>query len=531
MDHAASRASKVALWVGILLSVSLLVFGDLEPGKPQVTAAAAVALLMACWWIGEAVPLAVTSLLPMVLFPLLGVMDGKAVASRYFDDNIFLYLGGFMVALAMERWGLHRRMALRILLWFGVHPRWILLGFMAATGFLSMWISNTAASMMMVPIALAILSKLADGGLAEGSLAEPPGADGDRQTSAAADNLSVGVLLGVAYAASIGGMATLVGTPTNLALTKIFGELYPAAPPISFVTWLKLGLPFAVAMLVATWLVLVWRFVPRHTPLSIDREVLRRQYDELGPMSMAEKIVLADFCVLVVLWLTRADIALGSVTIPGWSRLFREPAFITDGAVSVAAAVALFLLPARSGGGGRVMNWATAAKLPWDIVLLFGGGFALAAGFEQSGLSRWLGESMTGLAGWPPLVILAVVCLMVTFLTELTSNTATANALLPVVAAMAVGIGLNPLFLMVPVTITCSCAFMLPVATPPNAIVFGTRRIAIAQMARTGLALNLVGVILVIIGMYGLGVAVWGIELGVLPAWATVPAPLPSGGQ
>ncbi len=499
------------MWVGILLSVSLLIFGNLQPGKPQVTRAAAVAVLMACWWIGEALPLAVTALLPLVLFPLLGVMNSKAVASQYLDDNVFLFVGGFIIALAMERWHLHKRIALRILLLFGTQPRRILLGFMVATGFVSMWISNTAATMMMVPIALAILVKLEE-----------------TEGKEAVRGLSVAVLLGVAYSASIGGIATLVGTPTNLTLGTNLLKRFPDAPPVTFTTWLLLGLPLAGAMLLAAWAVLAYRFVPKAHRLTTERDLLRREYAALGPMSFAEKVVLADFCVLVLLWLTRATVTIGGLQLYGWTELLpkelvndRRVPFVQDGSVSIAAAVALFLIPARPGSRETVMNWPTAVKLPWDVVLLFGGGFALAGGFAESGLSEWLGNRLAAAGTLPPLVILTIICLLVTFLTELTSNTATSQTLLPITAALSVECGLNPLFLMVPVTIASSLGFMMPAGTPPNAIVFGTRRVSIPQMATTGLVLNLVGVVLLVLAMYTLGLAAWGIDLDELPDWAS----------
>lgn len=497
---------RVGLWLGPALSLGLLLFCDLDPQNPAVTRTAAVALLMAVWWITEAIPLAATSLLPVVLFPLLGVLDGKAVSKEYFNHVIFLFIGGFLVALAMQRWGLHRRIALRVLMLFGVQPRSILLGFMVATAFLSMWISNTATTMMMVPIVLAVIVQLerrADRGLV--------------------DRYSLGLLLGVAYAASVGGLATLVGTPPNLSFARIFAITFPDAPEISFARWFAFGLPLSLILFLAAFGLLSFLFCRKAGALALDKSTLHEQYAELGPMSFAEKIVLADFALLVLLWLTRQPIALPGFTIPGWSQLFATPGYLNDGTVSVALALLLFMIPSREQPGERVLDWSTASGIPWHVVLLFGGGFALATGFNASGLSAWVGGSLSGLLSVPPVVLVLAVCLLVTFLTELTSNTATTEMLLPVLAGLSVALEIDPLLLMVPATLSASCAFMLPVATPPNAIVFGTGRLSIRDMARVGLLLNLVGALLVTLTVFTLGRLVLGIGLDGLPSWASLP--------
>ncbi len=491
---------------GPLLALCFLVFIDLSPGQPEVTRTAAVALLMAVWWITEAIPLAATSLLPVVLFPVLGVMSGKTVASLYFNHVIFLFIGGFVVALAMERWNLHRRIALRILLWVGVRPGRMLLGFMLATACLSMWISNTATTMMMVPIALATVVKLEE-----------------RLDGASVRRYAAGLFLGIAYAASIGGIATLVGTPPNLSFARIIGICFPAAPDVSFASWLVFALPVSIVLLAVAWLVLSVLFCRRTGAGRADADLFAAEYDRLGAMTYEEKVVLADFALLALLWVFRADIALGGLTVPGWSRLFPSADFLNDGTVSIGMALLLFLCPDGRGRGGRIMDWETAGRLPWNIVLLFGGGFALASGFKESGLSLWIGNQLEGVSFLPPLLIVGAVCLLVTFLTELTSNTATAEMLLPVLAALAVAVKVHPLLLMIPGTLSCSCAFMLPVATPPNAIVFGTQRLRIAQMARVGLVLNFVGVVCITAAAFLLLGVSFGLDVAGLPSWATTP--------
>jgi sodium-dependent dicarboxylate transporter 2/3/5 len=464
---------------------------------------AGVAVWMAVWWITEAVPLGITALLPVVLFPLLGLMAGKAVAPLYFNSIIFLFLGGFMVALAMERWDLHKRIALRIILLIGGGPWRLVLGFMAASAFLSMWISNTATTMMMIPIAMAVIAKVGEG-----------------QRPAETLRFAAALLLGTAYGASLGGIATPVGTPPNPLLLKNLEILFPDAPEISFAQWFAFALPLSVVFLFIAWLILGAFFRLSALALPVERDAFRQEHVRLGSMSFEEKIVLIDFLCLAGLWLTREGLTLGTLKLPGWSSLLAHSSFVDDGTVAIAMALILFLVPSRSQRGVRIMDWQTARKLPWGIVLLFGGGFALAQGFIDSGLSTWLGGQMEGLSGLPPLAIVLAVCLLITFLTELTSNTATTQMALPVLAAVAVAIRVNPLLLMVPATLSASCAFMLPVATPPNAIIFGTDMVRSSQMARVGVVLNMIGAVLITLCIYLLGRAVLGVDVSAFPEWA-----------
>ena len=496
---------KVILIVVPILCVLFILFFDLSPGHREITYTAAIALLMAAWWITEAIPLAATALIPLFLFPAFGIMDGKAVANEYVNYIIFIFIGGFLVALAMERWNLHKRLALRILMFLGIQPRFILLGFMLAGAFLSMWISNTATTMMMVPIAIAIVS----------NLEEILGIEKVRK-------FSIGIFLGIAYSSSIGGIATLIGTPPNLVFVKIFDTFFPNAPDISFAQWFFFALPISVVFLFIVWGLLSLIFCPR-IEMGLEKRVFSDQYKSLGPMSYEEKIVLVDFFILVFLWMFRADIIIGSFTIPGWSNLLPEAEFINDGTIAIAMAFILFLIPAKNRDHGndnrRILTWKTATRLPWNIVLLFGGGFALASGFKASGLSAWLGKHLESLGSLPPILVIACICLLITFLTELTSNTATAQILLPILATLAVSIRVNPLLLMIPGALSCSFAFMLPVATPPNAIVFGTDRLRVVDMARVGVILNFIGVIIITLAVFLIGRAVFGIDLSEMPSW------------
>ena len=498
-----NKSGILKLILGPLLAVLFLIFIDLDPQNRIVTITAAIAIWMAFWWVTEAVPLAVTALLPIILYPTLGVMSGKDVAPIYFNHIIFLFIGGFLVALAMRKWKLHRRIALRILMIFGSKPRNILLGFMLATAFLSMWISNTATTMMMVPIALSIVYKLEEI------------IDADK-----VKKYSLGIFLGIAYSASIGGVATLVGTPPNLSFARILTILFTNAPEISFATWLMYALPISAVFLIILWGIFSVIFNPKSKEFKIDPSIFRKEYNKLGPMSFEEKIVLIDFVLLAVLWVFRANIQIGDFTIPGWSQLFPYPNYLNDGTVAITMALILFVVPSMKDRKQRILDWDTAAKLPWNIVLLFGGGFALASGFKASGLADYLGQQLQGFGVFHPIVIVIAICLFVTFLTELTSNTATAEMLLPIIGGLAVAIKINPLFLMIPATISCSFAFMLPVATPPNAIIFGTNRVKIADMARVGLWLNFIGAILITISIYLIGKTVFGIDLSQFPEWA-----------
>ncbi|MGW8315416.1 MAG: SLC13 family permease [Bacteroidales bacterium] len=496
----------IGFFLGIAVYLAVLLFTDLEPGNPKVTSTFAVALLMAIWWISETIPLAVTALVPLVLFPAMGVLDGKEVSEAYINHIIFIFIGGFIMALAMEKWNLHKRIALKLLVMIGVGPGRILLGFMIATAFLSMWISNTATAMMMIPIVISVVVSLEE---------TMPGKGISRYAT--------GLFLAIAYSASVGGMSTLVGSPTNLVCPRILTVLYPDAPDISFTEWLRFAMPISLIMLVVVWALIYLLYKPKKRWEKLDKEHFRKAYRDLGKTTYEQRIVFILFLVLAVLWITRAGIPLSRFTIPGWSHLFPVPEFINDGTVAMFISVILFIVPTRSKSGSRIMDWKTAQKLPWNIVLLFGGGFALALGFQSSGLSVWFGEQLQWTRGIHPILIMMAVVALMSFLTELTSNVASTQMLLPVFASLAVSSGNNPLLLMIPATIASSLAFMLPTATPPNAIIFGTNRVQISTMVRTGFLLNLAGILTVVLITWLLGESVLGLEFGIIPDW--VPSP------
>jgi len=503
----ASRGSNLKLGVFLLAPILfsyIIFFLELDPSNSSISYTFAVAILMALWWATEVVPLAITSLLPLILFPILGIMNGKEVSSTYFNHVIFLFIGGFLVALAIQRWDLHKRIALKILLMVGVSPGRILLGFMLGTAFLSMWISNTATAMLMIPILMSIIAKLEE-----------------INSKKSVKHFSIGLLLSIAYSASIGGIATLVGTPPNLSFVRIFNIYFEEAPEISFATWFFYAIPMVIVMIIVTWFYLYLVFVKGSKKWkNLGKKIINTEYHNLGKWSYEEVILSFVFVIMALLWFFRVDIKIGSFTIYGWSNLFEHPKYFNDGTVAILMATSLFLIPSKKKKGKFLMNWKTAKKLPWEIILLFGGGFALATGFKESGLSLWIGEQLVWLKEIHPFIIILTIAIVISFLTELTSNTATVETFLPVLAGLAMSIEINPLLFMLPATIAGSLAFMLPVATPPNAIVFGTKRLKVIDMSRTGFLLNIIGILIVTLTTYYLATYIFNIDVDVYPNWA-----------
>ena len=480
----AATARLVGLLAGPLLALIILFGTELSPGQPAVTITAAVAVLMAVWWITEAIPLAATALIPVALFPLMGVADGESIARSYMNTTILLFLGGFLLALAMERWNLHRRIALRIILLFGGRPASLVLGFMVAAGLLSMWISNTATAVMMLPMALAIVRRVEkEHGPWEGT--KP-------------------LLLGIAYACSIGGVATLIGTPPNLILRRTLSTIFPAAPVPGFGQWFIFGLPFSVLLLFGAWFLLTRLLFNLRRATALDNNELRREYRALGRASIEERTVLFVFGLTALAWIFRSPIEIGALRIAGWASLLPGGAMVDDGVVAMIASVILFVMPARRDRNGRrgfLLEADVFAQVPWGIILLFGGGFALAKAFGDSGLARALVNRFAELPlpGW---ALVAAITAGMNFLTELTSNTASTQMVLP------------------PVTLSASMAFMMPVATPPNAIVFSSNRLKIIEMVKAGFWLNLFSIALICLFMWLLAAPVFDLGDGSTPDWA-----------
>jgi sodium-dependent dicarboxylate transporter 2/3/5 len=461
----------VDLYLGPLLALVMLL-GD-APGdlSPAAWRTAAMGVLMAVWWASEAVPIAVTALLPLVFFPLLGIADMQAASAPFANKVIFLFLGGFVVALGMQRWNLHRRIALTVLQHAGGNGRSLVGGFMLASALLSMWVMNTSTTMMLLPIAVSIIAVI------HGSV--------DSLNERARHDFQYALLLGVAYASTIGGMATLVGTAPNAMLAAFMLENY--GTNIDFARWMLVGVPLSALMLPLAWLALTrWVFHVDFRTSSEGRAALRQMKDDMGRISVPEKRVGIVFIVLALTWIFRPLLA----RIPGLEGL-------DDSGIAMAGGVALFLIPSGDRNDPFLIRWRHIEKLPWSILLLFGGGLSLAGAVSDTGLAAWIGDSLNALGALPVAALDVLAAAMIIFLTELTSNIATTATFLPVVGAIAIEAGIDPIVLAVPVTFAASCAFMLPVATPPNAIVFGSGLLTIPKMARAGLALNLIGIVLV----------------------------------
>jgi sodium-dependent dicarboxylate transporter 2/3/5 len=474
--------------LGPALFVILLIVGAPDGMSAAAWAALAGTLWIAVWWVSEAIPIPVTSLLPLVLFPITGVMDMTQTARSYSQPIIFLFMGGFILALAMERWNLHRRIALSIISLVGTNQRQILLGFVIAAGFLSMWISNTATTVMMLPIALSIIGQFR----------------GFASDEVDVDLFGKALVLTLAYSASIGGMATLVGTPTNLIFAQSVREFYGVE--IAFDRWLLIGLPLSVTLLGVCW----WHmshvaFRLSHQPVEGSREIIQRELRGLGDMSGEEKWVLSIFCLVAFCWITR--------------RYLITPLFpaVNDINIVLIGALLLYVLPAPSRKGEKLMDWQTTLKLPWGVLLLFGGAFAVAAAFEASGLAQWIGDQLALLQKVPFWLILLVIVGGVNFLTEITQNVATCTLMMPIIAALTPVIGVHPYGLMAATTIAASCAFMLPVATAPNAVIFGSGFLHIRDMVRAGFLLNILSIMVISLFCYFLLPLLWGIEMRSYP--------------
>ncbi|KAM4627132.1 solute carrier family 13 member 2-like [Polymixia lowei] len=537
-----------------------------------------VIILMALYWCTECLPLAVTALLPVILFPMMGIMESGEVCIQYLKDSNMLFIGGLLVAIAVEHWNLHKRIALRVLLLVGVKPALLMMGFMGTTAFLSMWISNTASTAMMLPIAHAVLQQLSD---TEAKAEERDlslvavKAGQENQTFEMDDsqnsvdkglkykesdinveaeqrrtkreqkyvNLSKGMSLSVCYAASIGGTATLTGTTPNVILKGQIDELFPGnGDIINFASWFGFSFPNMILMLACSWLWLQFIYLGFNLKKSFGcgknkdgdieaYQVMRDEYKKLGSMSFAEGCVLVIFMLLVLLWFTREP-----GFMPGWATVLfnKDKPYVTDGTVAILMSTLFFCIPSKlprcngTSEDGKpfkapptLLHWKIVhEKMPWNIILLLGGGFALARGSETSGLSLWLGESLTPLQNIPAFAISILLCLLVAMFTECSSNTATTTLFLPILASMATAIKIHPLYVMLPCTICASLAFMLPVATPPNAIAFSYGNLKVMDMAKAGFILNFIGVITINIALNTWGAAMF--QLNTFPDWANV---------
>ncbi len=468
---------------GPLAALVVIFFVDVDASNPMTSRMLAVTVWMALWWLTEVVHLAVTSLLPFLLIPLLGIADTTTIANEYMDPIMFLFIGGFILAIAIEHWGLHKRIALRILMAVGKSPSSILAGIMGTTFFFSMWISNTATVLMMIAAVTAVIHQI------------------ELQAKHQTHKIATGLMIGLAYSATIGGMATLVGTPPNMVFFRFYEKAFPLNHDMDFTKWFIIGFPIALVFLLLSFFVLRWMFIPKGQDHTFDISYFKDEYKKLGKMSFEERTVGIIFSLTALLWFTRADIDFGNFRIPGWKNIFPNPNNIQDGTVAIAMALLLFFIPSKNVKDRMLISWEEAKKLPFHIILLFGSGFALAKGFELSGLSTWLAGNLHFMKEANSLVLVLSICILVTVISEFASNVASIQLTLPILLALVSTIGVHPLLLMLPATLAASLGFMLPVATAPNTIVFGSGRIKIKDMMRAGLALNIIGILIITLGI------------------------------
>ncbi|KSA13218.1 SLC13 family permease [Maribacter dokdonensis] len=483
-----SKTKLLGLVLGPVSFILILFFFRPEGLSVQANAVLASTIWIAIWWITEAIPIAVTALLPLVLFPLSGGLDLSSTSGAFGHKYVFLYMGGFIIAIAIEKWNLHRRIALNIIKLIGSDIRKIILGFMMATAFLSMWISNTATAVMMLPIGLAIIKQLQD---------NPDTVEDENQTFGKA------LMLAIAYSASIGGVATLIGTPPNLVLAGVILDTY--GYEITFMQWFAFGLPISIILIFICWKYLTkYAFSFKQKSFPGGKQEIQRLLSSLGRITYEEKVVALVFALTAFCWITRS--VLLQKLLPA----------LDDTIIAIFFAIVLFLIPSKK-KGEQVINWEEAVKMPWGIILLFGGGMALAKGFESSGLAEWIGSQMTTLSGLPILILILVLIASVNFLTEITSNLATTAMLLPVLAPMALTIDVHPFVLMVGAAVAASCAFMLPVATPPNAVVFGSGYLRIPDMVGKGLFMNIISIFILTFFVYFILPELWDISINSFP--------------
>ncbi|XWN37257.1 MAG: DASS family sodium-coupled anion symporter [Balneola sp.] len=484
MQELGQRAGLIG---GILVFAVFLFLPVPEGLSDAAWKTAAVTILMGIWWITEAIPISATALLPIILFPVLGVFSIGEATTPYANPLIFLFMGGFVIALAMEKWNLHKRIAITIVNFVGIKPSSIIIGFIIASAFLSMWVSNTATAIMMLPIAMSILELL------------------DKNDKSAKINFEIVLVLTIAYACNIGGMGTLIGTPPNALLAGFVLENYDIE--ISFLDWMMVGVPLMIVSLPLMYFILTKFVYPvKIKELPGGKELIQSQMEGLGTISGQEKKVAVVFITAALLWMFRP---LLSSFIPG----------LTDAGIAIGAAVAFFMIPAGTKENKFLLKWSDTKRLPWGVLILFGGGLSMASAISSTGLATWIGSGIGSLNTWPIILIILIVIALIVFLTEMTSNTASTAAFLPILASVAIGLGENPFLLAIPTVLGASCAFMLPVATPPNAIVYGSGKISIPEMSKAGLWLNIMFILLLTLASLTLVSWVFGIEIGVLPEW------------
>jgi sodium-dependent dicarboxylate transporter 2/3/5 len=538
-NHGNDRAANAGLVIGPVLFAIILLMPLPAGMTVEARRLLATTALMSAWWLTQAIPIAATSLIPVLMFPLLGIQSPDTVSSAYINKLVFLFLGGFIIALGIERWGLHQRIALHIVRVLGTSLRKVILGFMVATAFLSMWISNTASTLLMTPIAVALVISLQDA---------MAGRNDDSSSSGSGENrfdrngplgpFGISLMLGIAWSASIGGMTTLVGTVTNVQFVSLWESRFADGPQISAGGWLAAFGPIGIVMLLVTWGILTFRM---KTPGEgvVDRKFFSDRLKAIGKPTRSEWLMFGVFLATAMLWTFRRPLEFGDVTLlGGWESIVKwfvfdilqadeavfPKGFVHDSTVAVGMAILMFILPGErtaSGQPQRLMDWQTAQKLPWAILLLVGGGFAIASAFQETGLAEWVGDAFAGTVhGWPIWALVAAICFMLTFLTEFATNVVVVSVIMPVLAEASLKLNIDPRLIMLPAAASASCAFMLPIGTPPNAIVFSSGVLSMGDMARKGFILNLIGVVLLTLATVFYLVPHLGLSTGGLPDWA-----------
>ncbi|MFV0481765.1 MAG: SLC13 family permease [Campylobacteraceae bacterium] len=476
-DLSTNKVHWIGFFIGIFVFAMCLFVGPLGGMSQKAWLTLAMTALMAIWWATEAIPIPATSLLPVILVPLLGIDTISKATAPFANSVVFLFLGGFVIGLALERWNLHKRVALMTLIAVGNNPKAQIAGFMGVTAFISMWVSNTATAIMMLPIGLSVISMLSE---------EKSGDDSNAR-------FAIALLLGIAYSASVGGIGTLIGTPPNALLAGFLNETYGFT--LTFAKWMIIGVPVSILMLIITW----WWLTRKGFNVSSENshELFKKELEKLGKFSRAEKMVGVIFLLTSFAWIFQPLLKL---LIPA----------LNDTIIAIIAALLLFSIPVDVKNRVFLMDWKSAKKIPWDVLLLFGGGLSMAAAIQSSGLSVWIATSAGSLVGGLPVIVMILIVVgIIQFLTELTSNTATAATFLPLMAALAIAQSMSPIMLAIPTVIAASCAFMMPVGTPPNAIIFGSGKVPIASMIKNGFFLTITGTILITIICYFLIPLIW----------------------
>ena len=487
--------------IGILSGVLIFILIQLLPTpagmSPAAKGTAAVVVLMSIWWITEAIPVYVTAFLPLVLFPFLKVLTPAETASNYGHNYVLMFLAIFFLAKAIETQNLHKRIALRIIALFGTSRSKIILSMMVATAFISMWIANVTTALMMLPIGMSIIEK-------------------DENISGEKNRFPTALMLAIAYSASLGGIATLIGSPTNMILVGIFEKLFPDAPTFNFFSWLKIGLPVVVIFIPIFWLFII-KYFKVSGNLSDNLTVVNEELKALGTIKSGEKRVLYVAILTVVAWVFKDTLSIGSFNIYGWTDMLGISGTIHDSTIAIASAILLFIIPADK--NRKLLNWNEASLVPWGVCISVGGGYAVASAFDSTGLANWLGGQLTFISNFSFFAILFIIIAFVLTFTEFNSNTASANILLPILASTALAAQLNPLLFMIPATVACSCAFMMPAATGPNTVVFASNHVSVSEMIKCGFWLNLIVLLILPIIFYFIIIPWLGIQLD-LPIWA-----------